>query len=247
MQPLWEGRSAIVTGAASGLGAAVARMLLTREASVLLVDRDGDGLERLAAEAPGRARVHCCDVAAPEAATESVSLAVAEFGGLDTLITAAGILHSAPLPEATLETIDAQLAVNLRAPLLFAQAASEQLSARRGSIVFFSSAADRRGFPGSSVYCATKGGISALTIALAAELGPHGVRVNAIGPGTVETGINRAALSDPTFRRSVVEDVPLGRLGVPREIAETVVFLASDQSSYTSGQVLLADGGWASS
>jgi len=247
MQPSWEGRSAIVTGAASGLGAAVARLLLARGASVLLVDRDGDGLDRLAAEAAGAARSHCCDVAAPEAATESVALAVAEFGGLDTLITAAGILHSAPLREASLETIDAQLAVNLRAPLLFAQAASDQLSERRGSIVFFSSAADRRGFPGSSVYCATKGGISALTIVLAAELGPRGVRVNAIGPGTVETGINRVALGDPAFRRSVVDDVPLGRLGEPEEIAETVLFLASDQSSYTTGQVLLADGGWASS
>lgn len=242
----WSGQAAIVTGAASGLGAAVTRELLSRGANVVLVDRDRDGLERIVGDLPepGRARVFPCDVTDDDAPAAAVASAVEAFGRLDALITAAGIWRPAPFVEMSAADVDAQIAINLRAPFMFAQAAAPRLIEDGGAIVFFSSSADRRGFPGSSAYCASKGGVSALTYALASELGPLGVRVNAVAPGTVETAINSESLTDPSHRAAVVGATPLGRLGEPREIAEAVLYLASRSTSFTSGHVLVVDGAW---
>lgn len=237
---------ALITGGGAGFGAAVATELSREGAAVMLVDRDPDGLERTAQACASGAGVRslACDVRDADVPERAVREAVDAFGGIDTLITAAGVWEPMPFLETTMDAFDRQFDINVKAPFRFAQAAAPELERRSGSIVLFSSAIARRAFLGSAAYAATKGAVSSLTIALGAELGRRGIRVNAVAPGTVETGMTRASLQDPSHRTNVEASTPLERLGEVDEIVAATVFLALGGATYTNGHVLAADGGW---
>lgn len=239
-------RSAVVTGAASGLGAAIAGGLAAVGARVLLVDRDGPDLERTAARIAADGA--CCrtlllDVTDEGAERRVVDEAVAAFGSLKILVPAAGIHHLSPFGDYPIEAFDRQWRINVRAPFLLAQAALPHLRPG-GSIIFIASIAGAVGFPNLSGYTATKGAVWGLTRALAGELAGQGVRVNAIAPGTFNTPINAEMLSDATFRQAVVGAIPAGRLGEPEDIVLPALFLASDGARHVHGVILTVDGGF---
>ena len=242
-----SGRGADVTGAGSGLGAAIAGGLAGAGAGVLLVDRDAAGLERTAARISaadgGSCRLLALDVTDEGAEARIVAEAVAAFGSLKILVPAAGIHHLAPFGEYPAEAFDRQWRINVRAPFLLAQAALPHLCPG-GSIIFIASIAGAVGFPNLSGYTATKGAIWGLTRALAGELAGQGVRVNAIAPGTFNTPINDEMLSDATLRQAVIGAIPAGRLGEPEDIVLPALFLASDGARHVHGVILTVDGGF---
>ncbi len=252
------GRHAIVTGAAMGIGFAIARRFLEAGADVLLVDLDQAALreaaERLAG-ADGKVETLVLDVADDDAGERMVARCVAAFGSLDILVNNAGIFPQAPVLAMSAQLLDRVLRVNLRGLVLASRAAGRQLvtQGRGGAIVNIASVdALHPSMVGLAAYDASKGGVWMFTRSLALELAPHGVRVNAIAPGGVRTeGTSRplegsgmtaeqAARVQAEFVRA---KVPLGRMGDPDDIATTAVFLASAASAYMTGALLVVDGG----
>ncbi|HZQ03063.1 MAG TPA: SDR family oxidoreductase [Gaiellaceae bacterium] len=235
-----EGKAAIVTGASSGIGAAVARALGEAGAAVLLVGRDGS---RLAETARGldRERTLAVDLTADGACERVVAEALAAFGAIDVLVHAAGIYLPESFAETTLDDLDRQWAVNVRAPFALTQAALPHLDG--GSVVFVSSISGHVGV-GGPAYCATKGAVELMAKALALELGPRRIRVNCVAPGQIRTPMNAPFRADPEFERRVAEETPWGRWGEVEDIAPVVVFLASDAARFVHGASLVVDGGW---
>ena len=243
-----EGRRAIVTGAAKGIGRAIVQRLVDDGAAVLLVDIDGAAGDVAAAElaaAGARAAFLHADVAQPDQAAAIVSAAERELGGVEILVNNAGIAPRANFLDLTLEDYERVMAINLRAPFLLTQAVARHLRARQcgGAVVNLSSINAVLNGPDSLAYCVSKGGLNQLTRNCAIALAPYGIRVNAVGPGTVATemaasfGLAGAGLI-PVFQRT-----PMRRLGEPSEIAAVVAFLAGDDASFVSGQTVYADGG----
>ena len=236
----FEGRRALVTGAGSGIGAAVARRLAAGGASVVLADVRPEGIEALAAALGGDVEPVVVDVRDEAAVAPAVA-------GLDVLANVAGVGSTQSAPETPLEVWEDVFAVNARGTFLTCKHAIPDMAARGGgAIVNVASVAALVGLRNRAAYCASKGAVVALTRALAVDHVGDGIRVNAVCPGTVDS---------PWVRR-LVEEVgesldalrarqPLGRLGTPEEIAALAVYLASDESSYTTGQIHLADGGFA--
>jgi NAD(P)-dependent dehydrogenase (short-subunit alcohol dehydrogenase family) len=244
-----EGKVALITGGASGIGRASALGLAREGAAVAIGDIDDEGVAetaRLVEEAAGRPLVRRCDVASSEQIDQLVAAAKDAFGGVDIVFGNAGVLTVAPLAELSLDTFEQHLDVNLTANFRLAKAVAPILRLRGGgSIIFTASLGGLRGSAGSSAYNASKGGLVNLTRALADELGPDGIRVNCICPGWVDTPFN-----DPFWagepagaKEEVVRQIPLRRQALPEEIAPTVVFLAGDGASYISGHALVVDGG----
>ncbi|HEX6388320.1 MAG TPA: SDR family oxidoreductase, partial [Solirubrobacteraceae bacterium] len=165
---------------------------------------------------------------------------------VDILVNGAGTNRPAPLVDVAVEDLDLLLAQNVRAPLLVAQRVVRRLLAegRPGAIVNLSSQMGHVGYPGRSVYCATKHAIEGMTKALAVELAPHGIRVNAVAPTFLETAMTVAMLDDDAFRGDVLGRIPLGRLGTVEEVAAAIVFLVSPAASLITGASLRTDGGW---
>jgi 3-oxoacyl-[acyl-carrier protein] reductase len=236
-------RVVLVTGAARGIGAAIARRFAADGARVVLHDRDADELDEVAAATPGaRPLTLVGDLSEPAVAERLIADVVERHGRLDGLIGNAGTGWRATLEQHPLDAWERVIAVNLRAPFLLARAAQSHLAATRGSIVMTASVA-ATGLGGQAAYDASKGGLISLTRALAVELGPLGVRVNAVCPGFVETRLGE----HPAIREqvaSVVATQPIKRLGRVDEIAAVVAYLASDRASYVTGQALHVDGGW---
>jgi NAD(P)-dependent dehydrogenase (short-subunit alcohol dehydrogenase family) len=242
----------LVTGAASGLGAASATLAVDRGARVLLADRDAERLEAVAAsiDMPWEA----CDVADPAQTERLAESCVARFGRIDGLVSAAGVSHTCPLLEIAPEDFDRVVAVNLRGAFFLQQAVASRLvqAGDGGSIVNFSSTAGRVGRPLASVYALTKAAVRNMTRSAALALAADGVRVNAVTPGIVETPMIEAIIEArasvlATTPAAIYEGweavVPLGRLGRPTEVAEIVAFLLSDASSYVTGEEIGATGG----
>lgn len=246
---LVAGKTALVTGAASGIGRATAHALAREGAAVLVADVDGAGAERVAGEiaaAGGTARATRCDVTRAEDAEAMVRAALAAFGGrLDCAVNNAGITA----PGGLVHEIDPvqwerQLAVNLTGVFLCLRAELPAMRAQRaGAIVNMASGAGVVGTPGLAHYCAAKHGLLGLTKTAALENAAVGVRVNALCPGSTDTPMLRGVMDrSEAARRMILASIPSGRLGTPEEVAEAAVWLCSDRASYVSGQSLFVDG-----
>lgn len=223
----------VVTGAAGGIGTAIVAELLAAGTRVVGVDRETVELAGVTA-----VKADLTDPHGPEA----VVAAVTAYGRLDGLVNNAAISRRAPLGELADETLAAVLDTNLSAALRLTRALLPFLGAG-AAVVNVSSIRAGRGFAGDTAYIASKGGLEAATRALAVELAPRGVRVNAVAPGAIETDLNRAVLADPGHRQRVLGRIPLGRIGRPGDVAPAVSFLLGEQARWITGAVLTVDGG----
>jgi len=247
-----DGRTALVTGAAQGIGLGCARRLVADGARVLLVDVDDAAGEQaardLASEAPAAERVayQHCDVSDSTSVQSAVDWIVENWGGLDIAVANAAVVHAADFLELEEADFDRVLRVNLKGVFLTGQAAARAMvdGGRKGSIINMSSVNSQVALPNQVPYCVAKGGIQQLTKVMALSLATHGIRVNAIGPGSIATEMLRSVISDdPQARAKVLSRTPMGRLGEVEEVAGVTSFLASDDSSYITGQTIFADGG----
>jgi len=243
------GKVAVVTGASKGIGAAIAKSLAGAGASVVVnyassksgADKTVDEITR----AGGKAIAVQADVAQPADIARLFAEAKRAFGQLDILVNNAGIYEMLPLGSITPEHFHKQFDLNVLGLLLTTQEAVKHFGAGGGSVINISSVVSTLGVPGASVYSATKGAVDALTRSLAKELGPKGIRVNAIRPGMVETeGTHRAGLEGTDFQAATKAATPLGRLGQPQDIAGAAVFLASEDSAWITSETLLISGGF---
>ncbi|MEO7248084.1 MAG: SDR family oxidoreductase [Novosphingobium sp.] len=234
------GKKAVVTGAAKGIGAAIAGRFVDEGADVLLVDIDGPAVATLAARL-GQQSVQT-DVSRLADLEALFAEASRLWGKLDILVNNVGVTHAAELDDLTEENFDRVLAINLKSAVFGTQLGA-RLMKRGGSVINMSSVNAVLAIPNQIPYAISKGGISQLTTVTALSLAPRGIRVNAIGPGTILTDMGRAILADAEQTRKVMSRTPLGRCGEPEEVAAIAVFLASDQSSYITGQTIYADGG----
>ncbi len=244
-----SGKVAVVTGASKGIGAAIARHLAEEGAAVVVnYASSKQGADRVVAEITGkggRAVAVQADVAKPADIRRLFAEAKKAFGPLDILVNNAGIYEFAPLEAVTPEHFHKQFDLNVLGLILATQEAVKYFGPAGGSIINLSSAASTSAPANASVYSATKAAVDAVTRSLAKELGPRQVRVNAINPGMVETeGVHAAGISDSDFRKQVEAQTPLGRIGQPGDIGPAAVFLASDESSWITGETLHIAGGY---
>ena len=242
-----EGKIAVVTGAARGIGAACARRLAAEGASVVLADileEKGEETAQAIRDDGGSAAFIPCDTGDGPQAHALIEEAVSRHGRIDVLVNNAGIFIIADFLDVTEEDFDLVLRVNLKGYFLVGQAAARHMAAAgSGSIINMSSVNAVVAIDSIAPYVVSKGGVNQLTSVMALALAPKGVRVNAIGPGTILTEMSGAMMTDEAARRRILSRTPMGRVGQPEEIAGIAVFLASDDSSYVTGQVIYADGG----
>jgi NAD(P)-dependent dehydrogenase (short-subunit alcohol dehydrogenase family) len=243
-------QAAIVTGASSGIGEASARRLGTSGYAVLAVGRDQDALERTCraiVDAGGSARSCAADVTAADAPRAIVARAMSEFGRIDAVVNAAGIIASGSVADTTDEGWDVMLDVNVRAPFRLIREATPALVESRGAVVNVSSVAGPRAFPGVAAYCVSKAAVDQLTRCAALDLAPRGVRVNSVNPGVVRTNLHRRSGMDEQkyadFLDRSTTTHPLGRVGTVEEIADVVAFLLSTAAGWITGETVLVDGG----
>ena len=245
-----EGRAALVTGATSGIGHATALRFAEAGARVALVGRDGKSLSRTASEVSERGGTAVeiqADVTVESDAQRTVETAVERFGGLDVLVNAAGILSNGTVETTPLAEWDAMMNVNLRSVFHLMQLAAPHLEKRPGNVVNVSSVTGLRAFPGVLAYCVSKAGVDQLTRCAALELAPKGVRVNAVNPGVVITEVHkRGGMSEEKYASFLEHSKtthPLGRVGTAAEVAELILFLASDRAAWITGATYSIDGG----
>jgi NAD(P)-dependent dehydrogenase (short-subunit alcohol dehydrogenase family) len=245
-----DGRAALVTGATSGIGHATALRFAAEGARVALVGRDAGGLSRTADEvraAGGEALEVEADVMVEAHARRAVETAVEAFGGLDVLVNAAGIISNGTIETTQLDDWDAMMNVNLRSVFHLMQLSLPYLERRPGNVVNVSSVTGLRAFPGVLAYCVSKAGVDQLTRCAALELAAKGVRVNAVNPGVVVTEIHkRGGMNDEKYAGFLEHSKtthPLGRVGRPEEVAELILFLASDRAAWVTGATYSIDGG----
>lgn len=237
-----QGRATIVTGAASGIGAAVAAAYIAAGAQVLLVDRDDQRLQTVTAALDGDVASFTVDITQDDAPSLIVEEAAKRFGRIDVLVNSAGVLETYPAEEFPQAAFDRVMNVNVRAPFFLTQQVIPKLQPG-ASIVFIASGNAALASPNGSVYAASKGALVSLVRGLAADLSPRGIRVNSISPGPIETPLLSTALADASVRAVIESGVPAGRLGRPEEVASLAVFLASDAASYVFGANFAVDGG----
>ena len=248
-----QGKIALVTGAASGLGAEAARRLAREGAAVMLSDlniEDGEALAEAISGAGGRAAFCRHDVTQEADWIQAVDAVVGRFGRLDVLVNNAGVAAAGEeLMTHTLDTWRRVLSINLDGVFLgLRHAGPAMVRTGGGSVINLSSILGKVGFPGAAAYCASKGGVTMLTKAAALEWAPLDIRVNSIHPGFIDTPMVAGAFQDAEngdeMRQMVISRHAMGRLGVAREVADGVVFLASDESSFMTGSELVIDGGY---
>ncbi|HWE63169.1 MAG TPA: SDR family NAD(P)-dependent oxidoreductase [Chloroflexota bacterium] len=241
------GKIAVVTGAASGIGRGTAVRFAEEGADLALADVQEEGLQETARqvrELGRRVLVQPTDVRDRAQVARLLIRTVEDLGGLDILVANAGVGSAEPFLEATDEQYDRILDTNLRGVYLCGQEAARIMVERgiRGSIINTASTYAEVTAPRSSIYSASKGGVRMLTKGMAVELGQYGIRVNCIGPGWIRTGMN--PLTDEARVSRILEGVPLGRVGTPRDVAGAALFLASDDAAYVTGTIIFVDGGW---
>lgn len=241
-----EGKIAIVSGAAQGIGKAIATRYVQAGAKVALADTQVDKGRAVAAElGEDKCMFVECDVGDKRAVEALVERTIQRFGGLDIAVCNAGISHSAEFLDLEEEQFDRVLRVNLKGPFLLGQAAARHMARHGGgAIVNMSSINAVVASPHIVPYVVSKGGLNQLTRVMALGLAKYGIRVNAIGPGSIDTEqLANIIGNDEEAHRKILARTPIGRLGQPEEIAEIAVFLASPSASYITGQVIYADGG----
>lgn len=243
-----QGKVVMVTGAAQGLGLACAQRFIDDGAHVFMIDVQADKLHEQAAALGERAVAMPVDLEQMSAAKarDIVAHGVKVFGSVDVLINNAGVIHTADFLDFPEDAFDRTLSINLRTPFLLGQAVARQMVAQKkpGSIVNMSSVNAELAIPNAVAYSVSKGGLKQLTAIMGVSLAPYGIRVNAIGPGTILTDMVRnSVMSSDDARRTILSRTPIGRCGEPAEIAAIASFLASEDASYMVGQTIYADGG----
>jgi 3-oxoacyl-[acyl-carrier protein] reductase len=243
------GKVAVVTGASKGIGAAIAKALAAQGAAVVVnyssSKADGENVVKAITSLGGKAIAVQADMSKPEEIEGLFAKSKKAFGQVDILVNNAGIYEFLPLQKVSEEHFHRHFNLNVLGLLLASQAAAKQFDSAGGSIINISSIASTLGIPQSAVYAGTKGAVDAITRALASELGPRGIRVNAIRPGMVETeGTRSAGIADSDMRKQVEAQTPLRRIGQPQDIAGTAVFLASDDSAWITGETFVISGGY---
>lgn len=246
-----DGRVAIVTGAASGIGYATAERFVREGCRVMAADIDVEKGERAIAdlEKLGDARFQKVDVGKRLDVHNLVAATVDAFGDIDILVSNAGVVHGADFLDVTEEDFDRVMRVNLKGVFLTGQAVARYMvdkvknGGAPGTIVNMSSVNAVFAIANQVPYSISKGGVNQLTKVMALSLAPHGIRVNAVGPGSIMTDLLASVASDPAAKNRILSRTPLGRIGDPGEIAAIAAFLASDDASYMTGQTIYADGG----
>jgi NAD(P)-dependent dehydrogenase (short-subunit alcohol dehydrogenase family) len=245
-----KGKAAIVTGASSGIGKATSLRFAQEGARVVLVARRAAELEKLADAIQsdgGQALSVPADVTKPKDCRRVVEQTVEAFGGVDTLVNAAGIIATGTIENLELDDWDYMMNINVSAPFYLTQQALPYLIAAQGSVVHVSSVTGIRAFPGVLSYCVSKAAVTQLTYCSALELAPKGVRVNAVCPGVVRTQLHLTGYMDEERYTKFLEHSktthPLGRVGEPEEVADLIAFLASPRSSWITGVAVAIDGG----
>ena len=246
-----ENKVAVVTGGARGIGLSVASRMLAEGAKVVIADIDEEAGQTAARELSDRGEalfVHC-DVAERLDINNLIKMTTNAYESLDIAVCNAGIVHGADFLELEEDDFDRVLRVNLKGAFLVGQAAARQMVGQikeggsPGTIINMSSINAVVTIPNQLPYAVSKGGVDQLTKTMALALAPHGIRVNAVGPGSIMTDMLKAVNDDPEAKSRMLARTPLGRLGEPSEIASVVAFLASDDASYMTGQTLYTDGG----
>ncbi|MHA1569163.1 MAG: SDR family NAD(P)-dependent oxidoreductase [Alphaproteobacteria bacterium] len=242
-----QDRIAIVTGAARGIGRAIAKAYVREGAKVVLADIDAELGAEAAVEVSrgGEATFVACDVGDRAQVENLMAETIDMYGGIDVLVNNAGIIHGEELLDLSEDDFDRVLRVNLKGPFLAGQAAARQMVARGrgGAIVNMSSVNAILAIGNQIPYSISKGGVMQLTRVMSIALAEHNIRVNAIGPGTIDTDMGKTVMQDEAARRTIMSRTPLGRIGKVEEIAAVALFLASDESSYITGQTIYVDGG----
>lgn len=235
-----SGKRALVTGAGKGIGRTIAALLTSCGAEVVALSRTGEDLEALAKEIFCKTLV--ADLGNPEAAAD----AARQAGEIDLLINNAGISIPQSFLGTSVDAFDRTMSVNLRSVLIVSQIVAKGMVERNagGAIVNVSSQASLVAIADHAAYCASKGALDQLTRVMALELGPHNIRVNAVNPTVTLTPMAEEAWKDPAKREGMLAKIPLGRFAKPKEIAQAVAFLLSDQSAMINGVVLPIDGGF---
>jgi glucose 1-dehydrogenase len=238
----------LITGAASGIGRAIA-IETARQGAYVVVNYIGkpDAAQEVVREIEddhGAVLTIEADVSKPDRVQHMISETVSRLGRVDVLVNNAGIEKESPFLEKPESEFDAVIAVNLKGAFLCTQAAARDMAKRkRGTIINISSVHEDLPFPGYSAYCAAKGGLRMLCRDLALELAPHGINVINVAPGAIDTPINKRTLSNPEKKLALKREIPLGRVGEPQEIAKLVCYLASDDAAYITGTTIVIDGG----
>ncbi|HYP29007.1 MAG TPA: glucose 1-dehydrogenase [Blastocatellia bacterium] len=237
----------LVTGASSGIGRATAEMFLEAGATVALAGRRESVLADVADAFADDAFIIQADLASAEQAEYCMARAVELMGGLDCLVNSAGILKSGSIESTSLDSWDEMMDINLRSVFLLMKLAVPHLEQSRGNIVNVSSVTGLRAFPNVLAYCVSKAAVDQLTRCAALELAPKGVRVNAVNPGVVVSGLHRSGgMSEEAYEAFLEHGKsthPLGRVGDPREVAELIYFLASGKAGWITGETVSIDGG----
>ncbi len=237
--------TALITGGAQGIGYACAEAIAEDGARIVLADINEAGVTEAADRLGGDTVAIVCDMGDAAQVSSLFDRIDAEIGPLSILVNCAGIAVPCDFLETSLEQFTSVIDVNLVGTFLATQRAAKSMVAAgiAGSIVNMSSVNAQVAIPSIAAYCASKGGVMQLTKAAALALAPHGIRVNAVGPGSIDTAMMAAVNENPEAMKVAMSRTPLKRMGTPREIADIVAFLASDKASYITGETVYADGG----
>lgn len=250
-----DGKVVIVTGAANGIGRAIARLFAEQGANLMLADIDEDAGEALAKEINGQgighARFRHCDVGERLDVRNLVCAAEDAYDRLDILVSNAGVALGGAFLELSEEDFDKVLRTNLKGTFLLGQEVAQRMAGSGaddeeppgGTIINMASVNSVVAIAGQAAYVASKGGIQQLTRAMAIDLAPYNIRVNAIGPGSIQTDMLAGVNDNPKAMKRILSRTPLGRVGLPEEVADAALFLASDRSSYVTGETFFVDGG----
>lgn len=244
-----QGKVALVTGASKGIGAAIARELAARGAAVA-VNYSGSkaGAEKVVADikaAGGNAIAVQANLSDPKSIGPLVDTVVSQLGPIDILVNNAGVYEFGALEQITSDHFHRQFDLNVLGLLLTTQAAVAKFNPKGGSVINIGSVVGKMAFPNAAVYSATKGAVDSITVSLSKELGPRGIRVNALNPGLVETeGTHGAGVMGSEFETGAVKETPLGRIGQPQDVATAAAFLASADAGWINGQTIYAAGGF---